>query len=171
MPSTTLCLSTSNLRPRPGHITAYRMVGPERFPCHSVSFGFLSLILHADTCHAGIDREPTLSWGPEYSSRFKIPQFLPGSSTNSASSRTTGRPEQVRFPARFHQTPTDSNLNLSHHSSSALSAETLSACLRRTMSKNVLLLMSYLKSRPDVCRSSTPRRTSNFEHFALRGQR
>jgi hypothetical protein len=61
--------------------------------------GDLHLVLYADTYHAGIDREPTLCWGPEYSSRFKTPQFLPGSSTKSASSRTTGRPEQVRFPA------------------------------------------------------------------------
>jgi hypothetical protein len=72
------------------------------------SFGYLYLIPHAETCHAGIDREPTLSWGPEYSSRFKTPQFLPGSSTNSASSRTTGRPEQVRFPVS-RQIPSDPN--------------------------------------------------------------
>ncbi len=49
-----------------------------------------------DSFCAGFDREPTLSFGPEYSSRFKTPRVLAGSSTESASSQSTGRPEQVR---------------------------------------------------------------------------
>ena len=41
--------------------------------------------------------ESTFERGPEYTSRYKEPTII-GSETESASSRTTGRPEQVRNP-------------------------------------------------------------------------
>lgn len=123
------------------------------------------MVMSFEGNHPGdVTREPKLSRGPEYANRYRKPSLLAESSDQSSSSRTSGRPLQVRQAityAIFMHSPVFTNTLLQKSFKSMVAARD-GVCLLTGRQPPHRLDAAHIvpQSRPDVSRISQPSQLS-----------